>query len=110
MRAARSRELVGDAVLTDGGRGITFLLSAILFRIVPTALEISLVCGILVRVFTSPTRGSVAHPPCYTDVQLWVELCGNHGWHDGRLYLVHCTDYFMEVCSTHEIARFGCYS
>ena len=30
-------------------RGITFILSAVLFRIVPTALEISLVCGILVR-------------------------------------------------------------
>lgn len=29
-------------------RGITFILQAIIFRIVPTALEISLVCGILV--------------------------------------------------------------
>ena len=29
-------------------RGITFLLQAILFRIAPTALEISMVCGILV--------------------------------------------------------------
>lgn len=30
-------------------RGVTFILQAILFRVVPTALEISLVCGILVR-------------------------------------------------------------
>ncbi|KZT00956.1 P-loop containing nucleoside triphosphate hydrolase protein [Laetiporus sulphureus 93-53] len=30
-----------------GTKGITFILSAIIFRIVPTALEISLVCGIL---------------------------------------------------------------
>lgn len=30
-------------------RGITFIMQAIIFRIVPTALEISLVCGILVR-------------------------------------------------------------
>lgn len=29
-------------------RGITFLLQAVLFRIVPTALEITMVCGILV--------------------------------------------------------------
>jgi hypothetical protein len=29
-------------------RGITFMLQAIIFRIVPTALEISMVCGILV--------------------------------------------------------------
>lgn len=35
--------------LTPNGRGITFILQAIIFRIVPTALEISLVCGILVR-------------------------------------------------------------
>ena len=30
-------------------RGVTFILQAVLFRVVPTALEISLVCGILVR-------------------------------------------------------------
>jgi ABC transporter ATM len=30
-------------------RGVTFILQSILFRVVPTALEISLVCGILVR-------------------------------------------------------------
>lgn len=29
-------------------RGISFLLTSILFHIVPTALEISMVCGILV--------------------------------------------------------------
>ncbi|KAH9043965.1 P-loop containing nucleoside triphosphate hydrolase protein [Lactarius pseudohatsudake] len=29
------------------GKGVTFILQAILFRVVPTALEISLVCGIL---------------------------------------------------------------
>ncbi|KAK7466094.1 Iron-sulfur clusters transporter atm1, mitochondrial [Stygiomarasmius scandens] len=34
-----------------GTKGITFLLQAILFRIVPTALEISLVCGILTYKF-----------------------------------------------------------
>ncbi|KAF5363195.1 hypothetical protein D9758_008316 [Tetrapyrgos nigripes] len=34
-----------------GTKGITFLLSAILFRIVPTALEISMVCGILTYKF-----------------------------------------------------------
>ena len=32
-------------------RGITFLLQSIIFRIVPTALEISMVCGILVRLW-----------------------------------------------------------
>ncbi|KAI9434344.1 P-loop containing nucleoside triphosphate hydrolase protein [Lactarius indigo] len=33
------------------GRGVTFILQAILFRVVPTALEISLVCGILTYKF-----------------------------------------------------------
>lgn len=37
-------------------RGITFIMQAIIFRIVPTALEISLVCGILV----CPTIGVTA--------------------------------------------------
>jgi len=35
--------------LGHNDRGVTFILQAILFRVVPTALEISLVCGILVR-------------------------------------------------------------
>ena len=34
-------------------RGVTFILQSILFRVVPTALEISLVCGILVRWLTT---------------------------------------------------------
>lgn len=34
-------------------RGITFMLQALIFRIVPTAFEITLVCGILVRLFLS---------------------------------------------------------
>ena len=45
-------------VIFDGAwhvRGITFLLQAIIFRIVPTALEISMVCGILVR-FPYPSQ------------------------------------------------------
>lgn len=30
-------------------RGISFLLSSVVFHVVPTALEITMVCGILVR-------------------------------------------------------------
>ena len=36
-------------------RGITFILQAVLFRIVPTALEISLVCGILASQKSHPS-------------------------------------------------------
>jgi ABC-type transport system involved in Fe-S cluster assembly fused permease/ATPase subunit len=35
--------------LDRGGRGITFLLNAIVFNVVPLMLEISLVCGVLVK-------------------------------------------------------------
>lgn len=34
-----------------GTKGISFLLSSVVFHVVPTALEITMVCGILVRVF-----------------------------------------------------------
>ena len=44
-----SRQTGGLTRAIDRGtKGITFLIQAILFRIAPTALEISLVCGILV--------------------------------------------------------------
>ncbi|KAJ7614070.1 P-loop containing nucleoside triphosphate hydrolase protein [Roridomyces roridus] len=48
LRFHLSRQTGGLTRAIDRGtKGITFLLQAILFRIVPTALEISLVCGIL---------------------------------------------------------------
>lgn len=37
-------------------RGITFLLSSIIFHVLPTALEISMVCGILVSSLWIPIR------------------------------------------------------
>ena len=42
-------------------RGITFVLQSVLFRIAPTALEVSLVCGILVRCTSDHPR----IPPSY---------------------------------------------
>ncbi|ETW76251.1 ABC transporter [Heterobasidion irregulare TC 32-1] len=47
-----SRQTGGLTRAIDRGtKGITFILQAILFRVVPTALEISLVCGILTYKF-----------------------------------------------------------
>ncbi|KII89736.1 hypothetical protein PLICRDRAFT_39892 [Plicaturopsis crispa FD-325 SS-3] len=47
-----SRQTGGLTRAIDRGtKGITFLLQAVIFRIVPTALEISLVCGILTYKF-----------------------------------------------------------
>jgi ABC-type transport system involved in Fe-S cluster assembly fused permease/ATPase subunit len=39
------RELIQGS---NGIRGISFLLSSVVFHVVPTALEITMVCGILV--------------------------------------------------------------
>ncbi|KAH9949921.1 P-loop containing nucleoside triphosphate hydrolase protein [Amylocystis lapponica] len=48
LRFHLSRQTGGLTRAIDRGtKGITFILQAIIFRIVPTALEISLVCGIL---------------------------------------------------------------
>ncbi|KAJ7683693.1 P-loop containing nucleoside triphosphate hydrolase protein [Mycena rosella] len=52
LRFHLSRQTGGLTRAIDRGtKGITFLLQAIVFRIVPTALEISLVCGILTYKF-----------------------------------------------------------
>ncbi|KAJ7757687.1 P-loop containing nucleoside triphosphate hydrolase protein [Mycena maculata] len=52
LRFHLSRQTGGLTRAIDRGtKGITFLLQAMLFRIVPTALEISLVCGILTYKF-----------------------------------------------------------
>ena len=49
-----SRQTGGLTRAIDRGtKGIAFLLQAIIFRIAPTALEISMVCGILVSIMTS---------------------------------------------------------
>ncbi|KIJ56935.1 hypothetical protein M422DRAFT_198274 [Sphaerobolus stellatus SS14] len=54
-----SRQTGGLTRAIDRGtKGITFLLQAIVFRIVPTAFEISMVCGILTYQF-GPTYGAV---------------------------------------------------
>ncbi|EGO24189.1 hypothetical protein SERLADRAFT_448963 [Serpula lacrymans var. lacrymans S7.9] len=52
LRFHLSRQTGGLTRAIDRGtKGITFMLQAIIFRIVPTALEISLVCGILTYKF-----------------------------------------------------------
>jgi ABC-type transport system involved in Fe-S cluster assembly fused permease/ATPase subunit len=47
-------------------RGISFLLSSVVFHVVPTALEITMVCAILVR---SPISASLESNSSSFDVQ-----------------------------------------
>eukprot|EP01134_Creolimax_fragrantissima_P007872 CFRG7872T1 len=56
-----------------GSRGIQFILSAILFNIVPTALELSLVCGILTYNYgTSYAAVTVGCISVYTGITLMI--------------------------------------
>jgi ATP-binding cassette, subfamily B (MDR/TAP), member 7 len=41
-----------------GNRGISFLLSSIVFHVIPTALEIGMVCGILVSCSSTPIEST----------------------------------------------------
>lgn len=60
LRFHLSRQTGGLTRAIDRGtKGIAFLMQAILFRIVPTALEVSLVCGILVRFILSTSRAQI---------------------------------------------------
>ena len=78
-------------------RGIAFILQAVLFRIVPTAFEISMVCGILVS--------SIFHDKyLFTltvsrDVQIWLGFCCHNFNNLGGIHVVYCPDDFMEVRS-----------
>ena len=68
-------------------RGVAFILQAVLFRVVPTALEISLVCGILVRKCTPFDLRKLA---MFIDLQVRLGLCGDHSHDYGRIYVVYC--------------------
>ena len=82
-------------------RGITFILQAIMFRIVPTALEISLVCGILVRIILKQVHLSDIMSSYILDVQLWLEFCGDYISDNGSLHLVYRTNDRLEVRVVH---------
>ena len=87
-------------IVTIPCRGITYILSAILFRIVPTSLEIGLVCGILVRLILScSTSYPVYSLYCLAVIQIWLGLRRNR-WRDNCcVYVVHRHNHFMEACT-----------
>ena len=77
-------------------RGIAFLIQAIIFRIAPTALEISLVCGILVRIKWCLLR---SFPPSahFIDIQVWLGFCSHNDPSNGCIHVVYCENHGMEV-------------
>lgn len=78
-------------------RGISFILSSIVFHVIPTALEITMVCGILVwrglMICVFLTSFSVL------EVRLGFRSCDRD--HHGPLHMVHCSDHRLEVSAMH---------
>ena len=78
-----------------GTKGISFILSSIVFHVIPTALEITMVCAILVR---SPFLSSVAksaHPSSV--VEVWLGLCSCDCRYNGSVHLVHGPNHGVAV-------------
>jgi hypothetical protein len=86
-----------DSGEADGFRGISFILSSIVFHVIPTALEITMVCGILVSISSCFALSSAAQSPTLVDleVRLGLRSCDSH--HDGLVHLVHCDDNSLAV-------------
>ena len=73
-------------MLLQGSRGISFVLSAIIFNVAPTIVELSLVCGILV------TIGSYSHTiftPPDAGILLWTNLCSGGTGHSESVRSLH---------------------
>ena len=90
-----SRQTGGLTRAIDRGtKGISFLLTSMVFHIIPTALEISLVCGILVRLFLDSF--TVISLTVSADLAIWLQVrhrdCGNHGC----IYRLYNHYYLME--------------
>lgn len=90
-----SRQTGGLTRAIDRGtKGISFLLTSMVFHILPTALEITMVCGILVYQPSSFSRG-----PCtlilLPDVSIWPEIRCNNRHHNDSIYRLHHHYYLM---------------
>lgn len=88
-----SRQTGGLTRAIDRGtKGISFLLTSMVFHVLPTALEISLVCGILV---CCALRRDGKHVLMELDVPIWRQVCTHHGHHHGGLYRLHHPDHIV---------------
>jgi ABC-type multidrug transport system fused ATPase/permease subunit len=87
-----SRQTGGLTRAMDRGtKGISFLLTSMVFHILPTALEITMVCGILVRRLMQRCDLMLTS----SDVSIWTKVCGDHRCDNGGIYRVHNHHYFL---------------
>jgi ABC-type transport system involved in Fe-S cluster assembly fused permease/ATPase subunit len=63
------------------------------FHIIPTALEISLVCGILVSMSPGSIGVRLLH---LLDMAVWLQVRSYHGRNYGRLLCLHNSHNIME--------------
>lgn len=73
-----------------------------IFHVFPTALEITMVCGILVRVFSTYSHIEESPwcnrtPIAVVDMEVWLQFCADHPRDNGGLHLVYCSDDGLEV-------------
>jgi ATP-binding cassette subfamily B (MDR/TAP) protein 7 len=74
-------------------RGISFVLSSIVFHVIPTALEITMVCGILVSRFHPRLAG--VDTLIVLEIRMGFRGCDCR--HHGSLHLVHRSDDCLAV-------------
>ena len=78
-----SRQTGGLTRAIDRGtKGISFLLTSMVFHILPTALEITMVCGILASQQLFHLYGLLIK----TDLSVWSQVRCDHSRDNGRLY------------------------
>ncbi|KAL8849001.1 MAG: hypothetical protein Q9198_011163, partial [Flavoplaca austrocitrina] len=83
-----SRQTGGLTRAIDRGtKGISFLLTSMVFHILPTALEITMVCGILVCWKRLSDRNSALTPS--SDVSIWSQIRPNHCRNHDSLHRIH---------------------
>jgi len=88
-----------------GTKGISFLLTSMVFHIIPTALEIGLVCGILVccNAFSNSLslseRGQ--NNSITLDIPLRIQICRHYRIHYGSLLGFH----YHNNCMAHKVPK-----
>ena len=88
-----SRQTGGLTRAIDRGtKGISFVLTSMVFHILPTALEISMVCGILVSGCLHVLYTYAQYCP---GISIWSEVRCYHSCYYGGIYCFHNPDHFL---------------
>ena len=85
-----SRQTGGLTRAIDRGtKGISFLLTSMVFHIIPTALEISLVCGVLVSQITQIFQFLQTLTERLLGIPIRGSVCPDNCWYYDSLYRIY---------------------